>query len=224
MAKFFPVDPSVWNARVTRLGKDAVLVYLYVLSCPHRNSEGLFKLPRDYVVADLKHLGIDLSGVDGALQALEAEGLLAYDQEAEVVLDLYALYTAGCVSPSQIKGAIGKIRQVPKTLLLRELHHRATAHAEGLANALVEAFSDELKDPPDTVQGDSIETLPTYSVDTASRVESESESSRLEVESSSSQPSQTNGPGQLDTSTTDDAVRRLQEKHRAQMAAEGRRP
>ena len=137
VAKFFPVTPAVWNNRIISLGIETTLIYLYVLSNPHRFSEGLYRLPKAYVVADLH---MDMEQVERAIKALEAEGLIRYDDSAEVVLDPQALHFLPPVSQRQIDGAITKLRQVPKTPLLQELWKLALAHNERLYKAMEDAF------------------------------------------------------------------------------------
>ncbi len=136
-AKFFPVSPAIWNKRIIGLGLETVVVYCYVLTNPHRFSEGLYRLPRAYMVADLE---FTLEQVGRSLRALEGEGLIAYDYEAGVILDPQALHFLPPVSQSQIEGALTKLRQVPKTPLLQELWKLAFAYNERLYTAMEKAF------------------------------------------------------------------------------------
>ncbi len=137
MAKYFPVSPGIWNKRLLGLGRQTALIYCYLLTNPHRNSEGLFRLPLAYAAADLD---VPTTEILDSLKALEAEGFIKFDPEAEVVLDLNALFLLAPTSDTQIKGAITKMRQVPRTFLLEELYRLAFAHAPRLAEALEEAF------------------------------------------------------------------------------------
>lgn len=86
-AKYFPVTPGIWNKRLLSLGHRTTLVFFYTLTNAHRASEGLFRLPIDYIAADLE---LEREAVVEALQALEGEQLIMYDWEAEVMLDVNA--------------------------------------------------------------------------------------------------------------------------------------
>jgi hypothetical protein len=145
--KFMPVSPAVWNRRVLGLGQEAVVVYLYLLTNKHRNSEGLYHLPRAYIAGDLGGLTIDLDGINRALEALESENLIAYDYDVDVVFIPDALLLQPPASPKQLEGAIRKLRDVPITPLLHKLYERAFAYCgeenkagESLPQKLLEAF------------------------------------------------------------------------------------
>jgi hypothetical protein len=137
MAKFFPVSPSIWNKRLVRHGRETALLYAYILSNPHRASEGLYRLPKVYIAADLE---MELEEVEVALAALEGEGLIIYDHEAEVVLDPTGIFFLPARSDKQMQGAITKLRQVPRTPLLNHLLELATHHNPRLAKEISEAF------------------------------------------------------------------------------------
>ncbi|MFN2488794.1 MAG: hypothetical protein ABR529_03455 [Actinomycetota bacterium] len=122
MAKFFPVSPAIWDKRLIDLGRDRCLLYAYLLSAPHRASEGLYRLPKAYAAADL---GFDLREVNDGLADLENAGLILYDHGAEVVLLPDALRYQAPRAKNQVRGAIVKLEQVPDTLLLAEFIKRA---------------------------------------------------------------------------------------------------
>ena len=137
MAKYFPVSPAIWNKRLLALGPTTALIYCYILSNPHRNSEGLFRLPLAYVIADLE---MSREDVLQAFSDLGDEELIRFDGEAEVLLDLNALFLLAPTSETQLKGAITKLRQVPRSPLLAEFHKLTIAYAPRLAEAVTEAF------------------------------------------------------------------------------------
>jgi hypothetical protein len=142
--KFFPVSPGVWGD-FNELDHTTMLVYLYVLSCPHRFSEGLYRLPVPYVAADLN---LTPQEATEALERLRAARKIEYDSAAGVVFDRSALTVLPPKSPEQIKGAIRKLRQVPRTPLLVELHAMAAIHSPLFAEAIEEdpLLSNSLED------------------------------------------------------------------------------
>jgi hypothetical protein len=60
VASYFQNSPNLFDRRFLELrakNPDAQTLYLYQEQCRHRNSEGLFWLPRSYITADI---GMDL--------------------------------------------------------------------------------------------------------------------------------------------------------------------
>lgn len=145
--KFMPVSPAIWNRRVLGLGKDVVIVYVYLLTNKHRNSEGLYHLPIAYMLGDLGGLDLDEDAIRAALEALQDEALIYFDASVDVVFIPDALLLQPPASPKQLEGAIRKLRDVPRTPLLHKLYERALAYCgeenkagESLPKKLIEAF------------------------------------------------------------------------------------
>lgn len=112
----YPLSPNYWkwakrhglDDRTTRLGA-------YFLSCDHRNLEGLYYLPRDYMAADHKWSLEDLEGPFRTLLNLE---FVMYDEDVEVILLPNALAYYTPKSAPQIKGAMNALLLVPDTSIL----------------------------------------------------------------------------------------------------------
>ena len=78
------IDQGLWRQMKQKgLSETGRLLYLYLFSCPHRNMLGLYSLPQAYCCADL---GMEPQRVAEGFRELEEAGLLAYDQEEEMVL------------------------------------------------------------------------------------------------------------------------------------------
>jgi hypothetical protein len=143
-ATYHPVYPSLWDRTMRELGGPAKVVRLYVLTCSHRLSEGLYHLP----VGILQHdTGLEPQHVDQALRELTAARLVDYDPDAEVILDRTALkfaplrnrvdgQTGEVRVDKRIAGAVRKLEHVPPTPLLAELYRLAVEHSPDLADAL----------------------------------------------------------------------------------------
>jgi hypothetical protein len=175
--KFMPVSPAIWNRRVLELGKKAVIVYCYLLTNKHRNSEGLYHLPIAYMIGDLGGLDLEEDDIRAAFDALEGEALIHFDASVDVVFVPDALLLQPPASPKQLEGAIRKLRDVPITPLLHKLYERAFAYCreenkagESLPKKLIEAFPGI--DEPFTQAG----TLKHLFRNTSETAESESES------------------------------------------------
>jgi len=139
-AKYNHVSPHIWTPALRELrstDSNAFELYLYLLTCRHRASEGLFIAPLGYISIDL---GMAHADVKAAMAALEAAGYVNYDYEFEVVLDRHAL---DYYEPSgkQATGALNKIENLPKTPLKVDLLRLAFVNAPKFADLLAEKFS-----------------------------------------------------------------------------------
>lgn len=133
-ARYYRVSPQYWH--LSRDWEDRLrLLGLYVQTCEHRTTEGLYRLPLAYVNGDL---GWPIKTVEHKLADLQTTGFIKYDAGAEVLLLLDALQVQPPTSEPQIKGAIARLRSVPATPLLLTLLDLAETHASGLAKAIRE--------------------------------------------------------------------------------------
>lgn len=139
-ASYHVVHGNVWDHTFRPLSTDAKLVQLYVWSSPLRLSEGLFTLPLGYVALDT---GLDAGRVAAALAECEDAGLLRYDADVELVLDVSALRVNplrnGDRGPDKrIAPAVRKLRALPASPLKKEFLRLAERHSPDLARALTE--------------------------------------------------------------------------------------
>ena len=86
MRKFVMVSPNFWVGQTGRdlrnAGQNAQLVALYLLSNPHANYMGLYRLPTIYIANDL---GLSLDDVHSTLTAIEQTDFARYDSASEYV-------------------------------------------------------------------------------------------------------------------------------------------
>jgi hypothetical protein len=86
MRKFVMVSPNFWVGQTGRdlrnAGQNAQLVALYLLSNPHANYTGLYRLPTVYIANDL---GLSLDDVHTTLKAIEQTDFARYDHASEYV-------------------------------------------------------------------------------------------------------------------------------------------
>lgn len=109
---------SRWNDRIK-------LAALYILTCPHRSTEGIFKLPPQYACADLQW---SMKSWNSALTFLQEEGFLKWDSRTNVVLIVNALRYQAPENPNQSESAIRRIKDLPETPLLKEFCALAIDH------------------------------------------------------------------------------------------------
>lgn len=141
---------SIWTERWT---EDARTLALYLLTCEHRVTEGLFRLPKQYISADL---GWPAERVQEAFGELLNDGFLLWDGGAQVILLTGALKRQAPPNPNAAKAAVRAIEGLPETPLLRDLYRLAERFSERFAERLrerfpdlvLERFSQEMGDPP----------------------------------------------------------------------------
>lgn len=144
----------VWSSIWTEdWSEDARLLALYLLTCEHRTTEGLYRLPRPYAIADL---GWDRGRLLTAWAELEYDEFVEYDEAAQVVFIPGALARQQPANPNSVKAAVRALEPLPKTVLLRRLYEVAERFSERFAEGLrqrfphlvLEPLSNEATDPP----------------------------------------------------------------------------
>ncbi|MGB8364922.1 MAG: hypothetical protein ACLQUZ_15655 [Rhizomicrobium sp.] len=85
MRSFTMVSPMIWlSARFRKLPDDAKLLFLYLLSCPHQNSAGVFRLTAGYACDDLTPW--DSEKFQRSKNALVKAGMVQVDDATEEIL------------------------------------------------------------------------------------------------------------------------------------------
>jgi len=138
---YYRVSPSVW--REFRVDDERVMA-LYLLTCEHRTTEGLFLLPLGYVSADL---GWTDRRTRKAFAAVEAAGMVRYDADVSVCFIAKALKQQSPANPNQVKSALKKLVALPPTPLFDALLASAREHAKPFSLALVQAFPERFGEP-----------------------------------------------------------------------------
>jgi hypothetical protein len=146
MASYYPISPLFWSddkvrGWITDGRQQTVLLALYLLTCEHRNLEGLYRLPKAYISDDLAWEAETVA--EHMARLLDAE-FIEYDEGPRVVFVRNALKYQQPKSKPQIKGAIGVLERLPKTPLLNSLLRVADTHAPTLAKAMRKEFADRL--------------------------------------------------------------------------------
>ena len=86
MREYSKVAPQFWNGKTGKAlkakGPEAVIVALYLLTCPHANMLGLYYVSKTYIAVDT---GLGFEGASKGLQWAFEAGFCAYDEDTEVV-------------------------------------------------------------------------------------------------------------------------------------------
>lgn len=135
MTKFASVSPGYWTDEMVRGWNDAQQkLGLYLLTCEHRNLQGIFRLPLRYAADDLSW---SEAKTRKHLTRLIDDGFVEYDWKASVVLLPRALRYYQPKTEPQLTGALQALARVPATPLKQRFMELAAEHqAEKLVQAL----------------------------------------------------------------------------------------
>lgn len=134
MATYFRICPRIWYEP---WDTDMRYLALYLLTNDRRETEGLYRITKRAMLADLQWSANRFSRAWDAL--LEA-GFMDYDDEANVVFIRNALKYQQPENPNQRKHAVAVVEQLPQTHLFNDLLYAAERYSKPLAKVLVEAF------------------------------------------------------------------------------------
>lgn len=140
--RYYRVSPRIWLEDWT---DDARTVAFYVLTSPHRTTEGLFRMPLDYAATDM---GWTRKRFDKAFSELLTDGFVEYDWNTSVCLIVNALRYQSPQNPNQVKAAVKAIGQLPPTGLLDRFRTLAETVCEPLAERLTERFGQRVANTP----------------------------------------------------------------------------
>lgn len=134
--KYHRVSSRFWtDEKALRWDDDTRLLALYLLTCPHRTTEGLFRLPKPYIAADL---GWSMERLEKPFAKLLADGFIQYDETVCVMLLPNALKYNPPENTNQAIRAARAVAELPETPLLREFQRLAEQYSERLAKQLAE--------------------------------------------------------------------------------------
>lgn len=141
MAGYQRVYADVWDQP---WDQDVRYLAFYLMTCQHRVTEGLFRLPQPYVWADLQWTP---QRFEEAFGDLLTDGFAEYDAKAQVILLPGALELQQPANPNNVKSAVKAVARLPKTPLFLRFYRLAEQFAEPLAKGLAERFPERLAEP-----------------------------------------------------------------------------
>lgn len=140
MTDYAKVQTKLWHdPRFGALTDRGRLFYLYLLTCPHRNLEGLYVLPLGYAAADL---GWDLETVGATVAETVDQRLIGYDETVSLVYIVESLRYQSPANPNMVKAALSKLEALPDSPLLARFYGDALRYAEPLAERLPQRFAE----------------------------------------------------------------------------------
>lgn len=143
MPSYWRVSPKLWTEDFGSV--DARTLMLYLLTCQHRSAEGLFRLPRSYVTADL---GWTPKRFVAALTELIKGGYVDYDDQHQVCLILKALKYQAPQNPNQVTYAVRALNDLPPSRLDKRFGEQAKRFSQRLWEELAQRFGERFGEPP----------------------------------------------------------------------------
>lgn len=138
MTAYHRVFSRLWvNPAFRSCSEDGRHALVYLLTCPHRNTEGLFRLPIPLAAYDL---GWQQDRTGQALAELETAGFIAIDRDTDLVWLVNAVKWNAPRGPKQIKGAVNVLAEVPSSPLRAWYLIRCRAVCPELADAISESL------------------------------------------------------------------------------------
>ena len=116
--RYVRIATKFWaDEKVVDLDPETKLLYLYILSCPHSNMAGYYRLPKPYIQADLK---LSEKGLTKGFDKLLSKGLIKYCEKSSVILiPNYYKYNS-IQNKNQAIGAVNRTSELPRNSLVED--------------------------------------------------------------------------------------------------------
>jgi hypothetical protein len=141
MSQYFRVSPKIWTEP---WDDDTRQMAFYVLTNPHRSTEGLHRLPMGYIREDL---GWADKKIRPAMATLLNDNFIEYDEDKGVILIVKALKWQPPKNPNTANKAASVLETVPATKLDTKFGELAQQWSEQLWTVLLERFGDRFGEP-----------------------------------------------------------------------------
>ncbi|ADQ41553.1 hypothetical protein Calkr_2085 [Caldicellulosiruptor acetigenus I77R1B] len=136
--RYTQIYSQIWyDEKFKQLSNNAKLAFIYILSSPHSNMAGYYRLPVAYISYDMQW---EKETVLEALNELENYNMIAYDTKNEIVLVKNFLKYNLIQNTNQAKGILRHIKEIPKSHLLIELAESIKKYASNYLNVFEELF------------------------------------------------------------------------------------
>jgi hypothetical protein len=151
--RYQQIESRIWyDEKFKNLTESQQRLFLYILTCPHGNLMGLFVLPIGYIFEDLKTLPKYLTkslvkdqfkeheSIRQDLIDVVENGLVDYDEKTCVIWVKKLLKHNPITNPNQIKSAISKFKELPKSSILQKFVTECKYLPKGLSEVLTEVL------------------------------------------------------------------------------------
>lgn len=139
------IDVLLWtDPKFKSLSDDSKIIFLYMLTGPHKNILGFYFLPIPYGAYDL---GWESKRFDKGLRELLDKGLISYDFETSVIFIKNFLKYNPLENPNQVTGAIKAFNILPPNSVTVEIATCLKRLDKPLLKPLLERLEEQLSKP-----------------------------------------------------------------------------
>lgn len=158
MPRYQKIHSQLWHdEKICRLSDNAKLLFLYILSCPHSNSIGIFVLKKGYICSDLDW---NTRQLKNPFEELIAKNLILYDETVNLLCIPGHLKHNPIENENQAKAASKNIQALPlSSLYQRVLKLLHKPYHKQLRELLQEQYREQIPEPEtETLQKTETET------------------------------------------------------------------
>lgn len=117
--RYQKIQSSIWfDEKFKSLSEDAQFLFIYIMTCPHSNTIGIFVLPKMYVCADL---GWTTERLAEPFAELLNQELILYDEQVNLICIRNHLKHNPLENQNQTKSACKNLSQLPKSSLFSNI-------------------------------------------------------------------------------------------------------
>ena len=159
MYRYQKIESKVWHdEKFKTLSDDAKFLFIYFLTSPHSNILGVYVLPKQYIVSDLKW---SLKRLLKPFAELLKTELCFYDEQSELLLITNHLKHNPIENPNQAKSAEKTLEDLPKSTIFQHLKLLDKLFLKPLAELLGKRYGKpEESESTEEGKGEYIETVP----------------------------------------------------------------
>jgi len=147
-SRYSKVFVKIWHSKDFRmLSEEGKMLFLYLLTSPHRNMGGLYYLPLPYLCFDV---GLDEKRVSKAFEELTDKDMAQYDYNTQVVL----IKKWFCYNPieneNQAKGLNKQLAEIPKSKLFKPFVNCVKEYCKYI-ESILKGFDIPFENPSETL-------------------------------------------------------------------------
>jgi len=147
-SRYSKVFVKIWHSKDFRaISEDGKMLFMYLLTSPHRNMGGFYYLPLPYLCFDV---GLDENRVAKAFEELDDRGMVVCDKDAQVVL----IKKWFCYNPieneNQAKGLNKQLAEIPKSKLFESFVNCVKEHCK-YTETILKGFDIPFENPSETL-------------------------------------------------------------------------
>jgi hypothetical protein len=147
-SRYSKVFVKIWHSKDFRtLSEEGKMIFLYLLTSPHRNMGGFYYLPLPYLCFDV---GLDEGRVSKAFEELTDKDMAQYDYDTQVVLIKKWFSYNPIENENQAKGLNKQLAEVPKSRLFEPFIDCVKKHCK-YTETILKGFDIPFDNPSETL-------------------------------------------------------------------------